>query len=229
MSSSPVIPERGTVDVQDRTVSTLLLRPDDARALLVLGHGSGTDMEHGFMNGVAGALAERGIATLRYNFPYSEIGGRPPDRKPVLVTTIARVMRAAAERADGLPLFLGGKSMGGRMASHAVVEAQVTGAVRGLVFIGFPLHRPRDPGIARAEHLGAVDVPMLFVQGTRDAMAESSCVDQVMAALGDRAHLHRIVDADHGFAVLKRTGMTEADVFADIAGAVSDFVDGVIR
>lgn len=197
-------------------VSALLTRPAGARALLVLGHGAGAGMRHVFMESIAALLAERGVATLRYQFPYTEAGRRRPDPPPFLAATVRSAAAAAVEAAPDLPLFAGGKSMGGRMTSTAAAKEPLA-AVRGLVFFGFPLHPAGKPGTERADHLDAVDVPMLFLQGERDKLAELELLVPVVERLGANATLHVETGADHGFHVLKRSGRTDADVLAAIA------------
>ncbi|MHC4410688.1 MAG: alpha/beta hydrolase family protein, partial [Planctomycetota bacterium] len=152
-------------------VSAILLRPPVCHALIILGHGAGAGMRHRFMDGIAQALSAHGIGTFRYQFPFVEAGRRRPDRAPVLTATVRAAVAAARELEPDLPLLAGGKSMGGRMTSSAQAESSLAG-IRGLVFLGFPLHRPGDPSNARSDHLKDVDVPMLFVQGTRDRLAE---------------------------------------------------------
>jgi predicted alpha/beta-hydrolase family hydrolase len=205
-------------------VSAILLRPPDARAVLVLGHGAGAGMRHRFMEGMATALGAAGVATLRYQFPYVEAGRRRPDRTPRLVATVRAAARAAEAMAHGLP---GGKSMGGRMTSIAAAEAPLPG-VLGLVFLGFPLHRPGDPSDARADHLAGVRLPMLFLQGTRDRLAELDRIERVVRELGDRATLDVIDDADHGFDVPKRAGVSAEEVYAGMAGSIGRWLATVL-
>jgi uncharacterized protein len=211
----------------DHTVSGLLLVPPAAHALLVYGHGAGAGMEHAFMEASAGALAERGVATLRYNFPYMEQRRGRPDPGAVLQETVRAAVGAASGYAGELPLFAGGKSMGGRMTSQAQSTAPLPG-VRGLVFVGFPLHRPKHPATERAEHLAHVALPMLFLQGTRDEMADLELVRGAVGGLGARAKLHVVDGADHGFAVLKRSGRTGAEVLEEIADTIDGWVRGVL-
>jgi predicted alpha/beta-hydrolase family hydrolase len=210
-----------------RTVSGILRRPAPAVALLVLGHGAGAGMRHRFMEGMAEELAIEGIATLRYQFPYAESGRRRPDRAPLLVSTVRSAVRAARELAPDLPLLAGGKSMGGRMTSTAQADRPLPG-VRGIVFFGFPLHRPGDPSDARADHLRNVGVPMLFVQGTRDRLAEVDRIRRIVGGLPDRAELHVVEDGDHGFDVLKRTGKSTAEVYREMASAVLSWVHAAL-
>lgn len=204
-------------------VSGLLLRPPSAVALYVMAHGAGAGMDHPFMEAVATRLAARALATLRYQFPYMEAGRRRPDRAEVLLATVDAAVAEAARRAPGLPLVAGGKSMGGRMSSRAAAEGRLAG-VRGLVLLGFPLHPAGKPGTGRAEHLEAVDLPMLFVQGTRDRLAGLDLLRPVVEGLGRRARLHVVEGADHGFAVLKRSGRTAEEVLDEVADAVAGWL-----
>lgn len=197
-------------------VSALLVRPATARWLLVLGHGAGAGMNHTFMEKLAAELANAGIATLRYQFPYMEGRRRVPDKPAVLLSTVAAAMRLAQETAPELPLLAGGKSMGGRMTSQAAAE-NLLDSVKGLVFFGFPLHPPNRPGTKRADHLAKVSVPMLFLQGTRDTLADLTLLRPVCAKLGSSATLHIIPEADHSFHVLKRSGKTDAEVITELA------------
>ena len=208
-------------------VSAILVKPPECHALYVLGHGAGAGMRHRFMDGIAEALSAHGIGTFRYQFPFVEAGGRRPDRAPVLTGTVRSAVAAARELEPGLPLLAGGKSMGGRMTSTAQAESSLPG-VRGLVFFGFPLHRPGDASDARAEHLADVDVPMLFVQGTRDRLAEMDRIVAVVESLGDRAELRVVQDADHSFDVLKRTGRSTEQVYDDMAAAVRGWTDTIL-
>ena len=201
-------------------MSALLQRPPEARLLYVLAHGAGAGMRHPFLESVARALAERGIATFRYQFPYVEAQMRRPDPPGVLEATVRSAVAAAASAAPGLPLVAGGKSLGGRMTSNAQAKQPLPG-VRGLVFLGFPLHPPKRAGDARAEHLSAVQVPMLFLQGTRDDLAELQLLEPVCRRLGDRATLHVVEGADHSFRVLKRSGRNDADVLEELVDTVA--------
>ena len=208
-------------------VSALLVRPPESRAMLAFAHGAGAGIEHPFMSDMAQRLAGEGIATFRYHFPYMEaraLSGRrrPPDRPPVLVETVRAAVAKAAVLADGVPLFAGGKSMGGRMTSTAAAEAPLPG-VRGLVFFGFPLHAPGRPERAaeRSAHLNDVSVPMLFLQGTRDALARWDLIEETCASLGRLATLHKLEGADHSFHVLKRSGLTNEEVADSAAARVS--------
>lgn len=201
-------------------VDALLIVPDRPRALYVLAHGAGAPMRHVFMEGIAGDLAERGVATLRYNFPYAQSGRRAPDRPALLEATVRAAIAHARELHPDLPLFAGGKSMGGRMTSQALA-AEPDARVRGIVFLGFPLHGAgKPPDTKRAEHLARVGVPMLFVQGTRDTLARLDLITDVVAGLGGRATMHIVDDADHGFHVRKSSGRDDRGARAEIADAV---------
>jgi len=197
----------------------LLNAPPDARALLVLAHGAGAGMRHPFLERAAVALAASRIATYRYEFPYMERHAQRPDPPAVAEARVREVVVAAARAAPGLPLLAGGKSFGGRMTSQAQANGPLPG-VRGLVFFGFPLHPPGRPGTSRAEHLSQVQVPMLFLQGTRDEFATPELLRGVIDNLGRRATVHLVDDGDHSFKVPKRTGKTEADVIRELAHAV---------
>jgi len=207
-------------------VSALLSRPAKARRLLVLAHGAGAGMSHPFMEKLAGELACVGVATLRYQFPYMEKQRRVPDSPAILTATVVAAVRAAAEAVPGLALLAGGKSMGGRMTSLAAAQQPLDG-VRGLVFFGFPLHPPNQPGTKRADHLAKVTVPMLFLQGTRDTLADLSLLRPVCANLGSRATLHVIATADHSFHVLKSSGRSDAAVLRELAETVVSWAERI--
>ena len=207
-------------------VSALLVRPAKARRLLVLAHGAGAGMSHPFMEMLAGELAGVGVATLRYQFPYMEERRRVPDAPAVLAATVVAAVQVAAEAAPGLPLLAGGKSMGGRMTSQAAAQHPLDG-VRGLVFFGFPLHPPKQPGTKRADHLAKVTVPMLFLQGTRDTFADLKLLRPVCAKLGSRVTLHVIKTADHSFHVLKSSGRSDAEVLRELAQTVVSWADRI--
>jgi hypothetical protein len=196
-------------------VNHLLVAPPDARALLVLAHGAGAGMRHSFLEKIAQALGARGVATFRYEFVYMEKHAGRPD-PPAVAEARVRV-------APGLPLFAGGKSFGGRMTSQAQANEPLPG-VRGLVFLGFPLHPPGRPGTARAVHLSKVRVPMLFLQGTRDDFAGLDLLRPLVEDLGPGATLHVVEGGDHSFKVLKRGGRTETDVLGELADTIASWV-----
>ena len=200
-------------------VSALLVRPPDARRLYVLAHGAGAGMRHPFLESIAQALAERSIATLRYQFPYMERRAGRPDPPAIAAATVRAAVAEAARVAPGLPLVAGGKSFGGRMTSTAQAEAPLPG-VRGLLFLGFPLHPRGRPDDKRAEHLAQVRVPMLFLQGDRDEFADLTLLRPVVQRLSERATLHLVEGGDHSFHVLKRSGRTDADVMTELVATV---------
>lgn len=201
-------------------VSAILMRPPEARWLLVLGHGAGAGMRHVFMESVAAELAKQNIATLRYHFPYIEKGKKSPDPPPILMKAVRSAVNTALETVDDLPLLAGGKSLGGRMTSSAAAQEALP-EVQGLVFFGFPLHAPGRQSTDRADHLAKVPLPMLFLQGTRDKLADLELLRPVCDGLGKRATLHIINDADHSFHVPKRSGRTDAEVIAELAATVA--------
>lgn len=203
------------IPVGDGRVSGLWLRPEGAKAACLLAHGAGAGMRHPAMAAAAEGLAERGIATLRYHFPYMEKGSKRPDPPAVAQAAVRAAAAEAARLAPELPWFAGGRSFGGRMTAQAQAEAPLPG-VRGLVFLGFPLHPAGRPGTVRAEPLARVAVPMLFLSGTRDALAETDLLRGVVERLGPRATLHLVECADHGFKVLVRSGRTPAEVEAEV-------------
>ena len=207
-------------------VAALLLRPAGARCLYVFAHGAGAGMRHRFMEAASARLAGHGIATLRYQFPYMEADGRRPDSRATLLATVRAAVRAAAEAAPDLPLLAGGKSMGGRMTSQAAAEAPLPG-VRGLVFFGFPLHPAGRPSTERADHLGNVRLPMLFLQGERDKLAEIDLLRPVCAGLGEGATLHVVPEADHSFHLPKRSGRSDDEVLAELARIVAEWSAGL--
>lgn len=207
-------------------VSAILDRPADARWLLVLGHGAGAGMRHAFMDAIAAALNQQKIATLRYQFPYMEKGGRL-DPQPVLLATVRSAVAAARAAAADLPVIAGGKSMGGRMTSLAAAAMPLEG-VQGLAFFGFPLHPTGDPGTSRAEHLTRVGAPMLFLQGTRDTLADLELLTPIVKRL-PRAVMHVVDGADHSFAVLKRSGRTNAQVLEELAATTAAWADRLER
>jgi len=221
LSAPRALELRFTATPEKGLVSALLLRPADATHLLVLGHGASTNMRHRTLEAIAEQLAAVGIATLRYNFPYAERGvGR--DSLQVCVATVRAAVATAREAVPELPLLAGGHSFGGRMTSTAQAEAPLEG-VRGLVFFSFPLHMPGKPSAARAEHLSRVQLPMLFLSGTRDALAQLELLRGVVARLGDRATLHQLETADHGYRVLKRQRASQEDIFREMARMVKEW------
>ena len=210
-----------------RRVSAILDVPDAARACYVLAHGAGAGMRHPFMSAMATMLAARGIATLRYQFPYMEQGSRRPDSPAIAHAAVRAAVRAAREQVAGIALVAGGKSFGGRMTSQAQA-AEPLPHVEGLVFLGFPLHPPRQPSADRADHLFEVGVPMLFAQGTRDELAEPELVTSLVERLGSRATLKFFADADHSFHVPARSSRSDAEVMAELADTVAGWIDRLI-
>lgn len=205
------------------TVSALWQKPKGAKAVLVLAHGAGAGMTHKHMAATADGLEERGIATLRYNFPYMEKGSKRPDNPPVAHAAVRAAVADAAKLAAGLPLFAGGRSFGARMTSQAQsIEPLPT--VAGLVFFAFPLHPPGKPGIDRADHLASVKVPMLFLQGSKDEFADLDLLKPVTKSLGKRAKLHLAEYADHSFHVPAKSGRKDPEVLAEILDAARDWM-----
>lgn len=202
-------------------VSAILMRPDGATRLLVLGHGASSNMRTPMLTTVAEHLAEQGIATFRYNFPYSEKGGGR-NSQATCTATIRSAIAAAQEAAPDLPILAGGHSFSGRMTSTAAAESPLENVV-GLVFFSFPLHPSGEPATTRAEHLSKVTIPMLFLSGTRDALAELDLLEPVVKDLGKRATLHLLDTADHSFKILRRTRQSSEDVFAEAARVVRDW------
>ena len=200
-------------------VSALLCVPANAQACFVFAHGAGAGMEHAFMAAMAEALAGRGVATLRYQFPFMERGSKRPDPPRIAQAAVRAAVAEAGRRLPKLPLFAGGKSFGGRMSSQAQAESAMPG-VRGLVFIGFPLHPAGKPSQERAAHLLKVDCRMLFLQGTRDELAELSLLQEAVKPLGARATLKIFDDADHSFHVRARSGHTDDQVRAAMVEAM---------
>ena len=206
-------------------VPGILLRPPGAWLLYVLAHGAGAGMRHRFMEAIAEALGAQGIATLRYEFPYMSTGARRPDPPAVAHATVRAAVAEAARLAPGLPLVAGGKSFGGRMTSGAAAREPLPG-VHALVFLGFPLHPPKQPGTSRADHLAGVGIPMLFLQGTRDDLADLELVTRVCGELGSRATLHVVDGANHAFEVLKRSGRSNEEVLQELAGETAQWSRG---
>jgi hypothetical protein len=200
------------------SVSALLTQPARAKACFVFAHGAGAGMGHPFMETVAAGLGERGIATLRYQFPYMEKGSKRPDSPAVAQAAVRAAAAEAARRCPGLPLIAGGKSFGGRMTSQAQAASPLDG-VQGLAFFGFPLHPAGKPSSDRAKHLADIKIPMLFLQGTRDSLAELSLLEPVVKSLKRRATLHVVKEADHSFHVPVRSGRNDREVMSEILDA----------
>ncbi len=209
------------------SVSAMLLRPDDARCLLVLAHGAGAGMRHKFMEEMAQKLAHSGVATLRYQFPYMEKGIKRPDSAALLAETVRAAVAAGKKHAGELPLFAGGKSMGGRMTSLAAAKAPLDG-VRGLIFFGFPLHAAGKPSAERGAHLADVTVPMFFLQGSRDALADLKLLKPICDRLGKRAELFVVAGGDHSFHMLKSSGRSDDEVLDEVAGNIEAWVSRVV-
>jgi predicted alpha/beta-hydrolase family hydrolase len=226
MAAPSAEPVSITVDDGVR-VSGLLQAPARARVCFVLAHGAGAGMAHPFMEAVAAELAQRDIATLRYQFPYMERGGKRPDPPKLAHATVRAATAEASRLLPNLPLIAGGKSFGGRMTSQAQAAAPLSG-VRGLAFLGFPLHPANRPSRDRGQHLFDVRVPMLFLQGTRDALAMLDQLEPLCQALGGRATLKLFEHADHFFHVPARSGRTDAQVRSDVLDALAAWVDGVV-
>jgi uncharacterized protein len=212
-----------TIEAAGQRVSALLTMPAVARAINVVGHGAGVGMHHTFMQAVADGLYERGIATLRYQFPYMERGDKRPDPPKIAQATVRAAVGEAARAAPGLALFAGGKSYGGRMTSQAQAAEPLPG-VRGIAFLGFPLHAPDQPSDARSEHLFDVNIPMLFLQGTRDKLADLSLLKPIVGRIGPHATLTTFEGADHSFHVLKSSGKTDADVMKELLDALMKWI-----
>ena len=208
------------------SVSALLIRPADARACFVFAHGAGAGMTHTAMEATARGLAERGVATLRYPFPYMEKGSKRPDPPAVAHATVRAAVAEAGRCCAGLRLIAGGRSFGGRMTSQAL--SPLTG-VDGLAFFGFPLHPAGKPSIDRAKHLADVRIPMLFMQGTNDKLAELALLEPVVKRLGSLASLHLVRDADHSFHVPKRSGRSDRDVLGEILDAFAGWIGAIER
>jgi predicted alpha/beta-hydrolase family hydrolase len=217
-------PTNVSIPIGEDRISGLLLRPSNANAIYLFAHGAGTNIAHRTMVSNAEGLAERGIATLRYNFLYTEKGGKRPDPPKLAHAAVRAAAAKAVEFAPDLPLFAGGRSFGGRMTSQAQADDPIPG-VCGLIFLGFPLHPAGKPGIERAAHLVDVQVPMLFVSGTRDALAELDLLQPVVAGLGERATLYLVDQADHSFKVAARSGRTNVDAEAEALDAVERWIN----
>jgi uncharacterized protein len=212
--------EKGT------SVSALLLRPDNARACFVFAHGAGAGMAHPFMETVATGLCSRGVASLRYQFPYMERGSKRPDAPAVAHAAVRAAVKQAARLSPGLSLIAGGKSFGGRMTSQAQAIAPLPG-VRGLAFLGFPLHPADKPSVSRAAHLSELKIPMLFLQGTRDDLAEMTLLESVLKGLGGLASLHVVEEGDHSLHVPARSGRNDREAMNDVLDALSAWIGGL--
>jgi predicted alpha/beta-hydrolase family hydrolase len=208
-------------------IDGLLKRPRGAKVLYVLGHGAGAGMRHAFLEEISERLAQRKVATYRYEFPYMTAGKRRPDTPRVLQETVRTAVEAACKKASALPVLAGGKSMGGRMTSLAASTEPLPG-VEGLVFLGFPLHAPGRVGDSRADHLAAVTVPMLFIQGTRDSLADLDRIKGVSKRLGKRSTLHIVDGGDHSFNVLKRSGRDPSEVMEEIVQTIALWADKIL-
>jgi uncharacterized protein len=220
-------PEKLTFETgKSGTVSALLLRPGKARACFVFAHGAGAGMTHAFMTTFANGLFERDIASLRYQFPYMEKASRRPDPPAIAQAAVRAAVTEAARCCPGVTLIAGGKSFGGRMTSQAQAATPLTG-VRGLAFIGFPLHPAGKPSTDRAEHLARIEIPMLFLQGSRDSLAEVALIEPVVKSLGALATLHLVDGADHSFHVLARSGRNDREVMNEILDAFAGWADAL--
>jgi len=220
-------PQKLLVEVGKATsVSALLIQPTDARACFVFAHGAGAGMAHSFMEQAAAGLAGRGIATLRYQFPYMEKASKRPDPPAIAHATVRAAVKQAARHCPGLPLVAGGKSFGARMTSQAQAKAPLEG-VRGLAFFGFPLHPAGKPSIDRADHLAEIHVPMLFLQGTNDKLAELQLLKPVVEKLKLLATLHLVEAADHTFHVPARSGRNDREVMNEILDALAAWVAAI--
>ena len=206
------------------TVSAILTQPANARACYVLAHGAGAGMRHASMDKIANGLADRSIATLRFNFPYMEKKQGRPDQPAVAHAAIRAAVEEAARLSPGMKLVAGGKSFGGRMTSQAQAKTPLPG-VKGLAFLGFPLHADKKPSTERAEHLAHVEIPMLFLQGTRDGLADLGLLKPVIATLGTKATLHEIAGGDHSFAVLKKSGRTNDEALTEVLDTLAAWID----
>ncbi len=220
--------ERLTIDLPgSATVSAVLTAPREPRALFVMAHGAGAGMDHPFMEAAASGLGERGFASLRYQFPYMDAGLKRPDRPPIAYATVRAAVTTAARLLPDVPLLAGGKSFGARMTTQAQAERPLPGVV-GLVAFGFPLHPAGKPSDERARHLVDIRIPMLFLQGDRDALADTGLLIPVIERLGQRATLHLQTGADHSFHVPARSGRTDAEVLAEALGAMVEWLKTLV-
>ena len=214
------------IPLDNGSVSGILLEPEGAGACYVMAHGAGAGMRHAFLDATAGALAARGIATLRYQFPYMEQRRGRPDTPAMAMATVRAAISVAGTDLPGTPLFAGGKSFGGRMTSELASREALPG-VLGLAFLGFPLHAPKKPDVKRSTHLYQVPIPMLFLQGTRDDLAELGRMRSICADLGPRATLHEVEGADHSFHVLKRSGRSDVQVLDELCDTMRQWMSQV--
>jgi predicted alpha/beta-hydrolase family hydrolase len=228
-ATKAVTGQKRTIPIGDSaSVSALLIQPPGARACYVLAHGAGAGMTHPFMEAVAARLAERHIATLRYQFPYMEKGSKRPDAPAVAHAAVRAAVDEATRCCPGRPLIAGGKSFGARMTSQAQASAPLPG-VRGLAFLGFPLYPAGKPSTERAAHLAGVKIPLLFVQGTRDTLAELKLLEPVVKSLGRKATLHIVDGGDHSFHVPARSGRKDSEVMTEICDALAAWVERIIQ
>jgi predicted alpha/beta-hydrolase family hydrolase len=224
-----VSPQQLKIEVDGAdAVSALLLRPSSAHACFVFAHGAGAGMTHAFMEQVATGLYDRGVATLRYQFPYMEKASRRPDPPVIAHAAVRAAVAEAARSCPGLALIAGGKSFGGRMTSQAQAITPLAG-VHGLAFVGFPLHPAGKPSDTRAKHLSDVHIPLLFVQGNRDKLAELPLLEPLVKRLGAVATLHLVREADHSFHVLVRSGRTDGDAMSEIIATLSAWIGATAR
>jgi uncharacterized protein len=228
MSNNSAKEIRFAVGEKAGTVSGLLLLPPGAKSLLILAHGAGAGMRHVFMQKAAEKLAANGIATLRYQFPYTEKGSKRPDSEAVLTASVRAAVTTAKKYADGLPLLAGGKSMGGRMTSLAAAREPLDG-VRGLIYFGFPLHAAGKPSADRGDHLFKIKLPMLFLQGSRDALADLKLLKPLCARLGREAELFVIDGGDHSFHVLKSSGRSDEQALDEAAKKTSSWISRLLK
>ncbi len=220
----PAPPETVTIALPSGgSTSGLLQLPAKPQACYVFAHGAGAGMDHAFMAAMAQGLAERGIATLRFNFPFMEQGSKRPDSPAVAQAAVRAAVAEASRRLPGVPLFAGGKSFGGRMTTQAQALEPLPG-VRGIALVGFPLHPAGKPSTERAAHLSDVKIPMLFLQGTRDGLADLELITQTTAQLGKRASLHVVEGADHAFHVLVRSGRNDEQVREELLGTLAGWI-----
>lgn len=218
-----------TIDLKGHgTVSALLTTPGQPVATYVFAHGAGAGMNHAFMQAVATGLAIRNIATLRYQFPYMERGSKRPDSPAIAHAAVRAAVATAAAQCPGLPLIAGGKSFGGRMTSQAQAKQPLPG-VRGLCFFGFPLHPAGKPATERGDHLAAIAVPMLFLQGTRDSLADVKLIEPLVASLGPRAALHLVENADHSFHVPVKSGRNGSEIMDELLDIMAAWVRRIVQ